>query len=512
MKVMPEMTSTLNANESISKMARVSASSKLLTIIEPTQRWTGLDLRELWRARELLFFLTWRDVKIRYKQTFLGVAWAVLQPALLMVVFTLFFGRLHQAQPGDLPVPLFICAGILPWTFFATALANAANQAKTDFLANMSHEIRTPMTAILGFAELLADPSVPAPDRDAHAATICRQGRHLLAIINDILDLSKVESGNLTPERLPTAPLAILDDLRALFRERAREKSLRLEVSASWPFPASFTSDPLRLRQILINLVGNAIKFTPAGTVTLRCHIAEDNADNLLLRWEMQDTGIGIPAESLPRLFTAFEQADGSTTRNYGGTGLGLAISKRLVEMMGGKIGVVSEPGQGSTFWFTVRLKKATTEVAIPPEAPADYSSAGEALLNAHAGARILLAEDEPINQEVSRELLSDAGLWVDIANDGKEAVALARKFNYDLILMDMQMPHLNGVDASREIRQDSLNTATPILAMTANTFEEDRRACFAAGMNDFIAKPVAPEELYETLLRWLGERHSSNS
>ena len=394
----------------------------------------------------------------------------------------------------------------------AKEAAEAANRAKSTFLANMSHELRTPMNAIMGMTSLAMRRASDAQQKE-QLDKVLKASHHLLAVINDILDISKIEAERLTLECTNFKLAEVLSDLMNLISQNARDKGLNLRLTQPAGLSATpFMGDPVRLGQILLNLASNAIKFTPAGTVTLRCHIAEDNADNLLLRWEMQDTGIGIPAESLPRLFTAFEQADGSTTRNYGGTGLGLAISKRLVELMGGQIGVVSEPGQGSTFWFTVRLKKAAAEVAVPPQETADYSSAGEALLNAHAGARILLAEDEPINQEVSRELLSEAGLWVDIANDGKEAVALARKFNYDLILMDMQMPHLNGVDASREIRQDSLNPATPILAMTANTFEEDRRACFAAGMNDFIAKPVAPEELYETLLRWLGERHSSNS
>ena len=223
------------------------------------------------------------------------------------------------------------------------------------------------------------------------------------------------------------------------------------------------------------------------------------------MRWEVQDTGIGIPAEDQKRLFTSFEQADNSMTRRYGGTGLGLAISKRLAQLMGGDIGVVSRPGQGSTFWFTVRLNKSQATVATLPASPAH--SAEAQIRSRHAGARILLAEDEPINQEVSRGLLEENGLKVDLAADGIEAVSLARQNRYAVILMDMQMPNLNGLDATRAIRGDTQNLATPILALTASAFTEDRQTCLDAGMNDYIAKPIQPEQLFATLLRWLDKR-----
>jgi CheY-like chemotaxis protein len=264
----------------------------------------------------------------------------------------------------------------------------------------------------------------------------------------------------------------------------------------------ALTGDPLRLGQILLNLAGNAVKFTEQGVITLRARLVEDSPSDVLLRIEVEDTGIGIGPEDQKRLFTAFEQADGSMTRKYGGTGLGLAISKRLAQMMGGAVGVASTEGQGSTFWFTVRLGKATDAVSPAPTFMGDTAEAQ--IKSRYAGTRVLLAEDEPINQEVSRGLLEDVGLAVDLAEDGAEAVSMAKQTPYALILMDMQMPNLNGVEATRAIRALPGYAQTPILAMTANAFDEDRQVCLDAGMNDHIGKPVDPERLFETLLKWL--------
>ena len=261
--------------------------------------------------------------------------------------------------------------------------------------------------------------------------------------------------------------------------------------------------DPLRLGQILLNLTGNAIKFTEQGRVSLRIRSEAETPESVQVRFEIIDTGIGIDPAAQARLFSAFEQADNSMTRKYGGSGLGLVICKRLVQLMGGEIGLESMPGKGSTFWFTVRLSRNATG-AVPPAPTFSATDAGMRLRNAYSGTRILLAEDEPVSQEISRGLLEYAELAVDVAEDGQLALELARRNSYALILMDMQMPVINGIEATRAIRNDSLNTATPILAMTANAFDEDRQVCLAAGMNDHIAKPVDPDRLYETLLKWL--------
>jgi PAS domain S-box-containing protein len=386
----------------------------------------------------------------------------------------------------------------------AKEAAETASRAKSTFLANMSHELRTPMNAIMGMTGIALRRADDPKLRD-QLGKIDKASQHLLHVINDILDISKIEAERLTLEQHDFVLNEVLDNLSNLVAHKVGDQGLALQMDLSPELARTpLKGDALRLGQILLNYTANAVKFTHQGSIIVRLRSLEDTAGSLLLRCEVIDTGIGISAEDQKRLFTAFEQADGSMTRKYGGTGLGLAISKRLARLMGGDAGVESEPGKGSTFWFTARFGKATVSSNVPQVPAAPTRPADERLLDEYSGTRILLAEDEPITQEVSHGLLEEAGLAVDIAEDGQQALELARQNHYALIVMDMQMPILNGVDATRAIRADSLNRATPILAMTANAFEEDRQTCLEAGMNDHIAKPVDPDKLYQCLLKWL--------
>ncbi|MEO7057290.1 MAG: PAS domain-containing protein [Caldimonas sp.] len=525
----------------------------------------------------------------------------------------------------------------------ARGSAEAATIAKSAFLANMSHEIRTPMNAIIGLTHLLRR-DVQEPAQLDRLAKVTDAAHHLLGVINDILDLSKIESGKLRLDNSDFSTEVLLSRVCALVAEQAREKGLELVIDTD-DLPPAMHGDPTRLSQALLNFLSNAVKFTQHGSVTLRGEWIERHAETLNVRFEVSDTGIGIAPDRLDAIFSAFEQADSSTTRLYGGTGLGLSITRQLAELMQGEAGVSSEPGLGSRFWFTAklghavdpgmpkkrsalsglrvlfaddlpdarealghmmrklgmrvdtasggreavamataaaktgapydlhvldwkmpdldgietlrqlvasgwapvfrailvsafdesRLKEAAlaagaSAVLIKPVAPSALhdalidvvsgapaqaeadpviGSAFETLLATRTGSRILVAEDNVVNQEVAVELLSTAGLLVDVAADGAEAIELGKRGGYDLILMDMQMPKVDGLEATRTLRGTDACRSVPIVAMTANAFGEDRDACLRAGMNDHIAKPVDPDALYATLLRWLPERHA---
>jgi PAS domain S-box-containing protein len=390
----------------------------------------------------------------------------------------------------------------------ARTQAETANIAKSAFLANMSHEIRTPMNGIVGMANILRREGV-TPQQAERIDTINISAQHLLCIINDILDLSKIEAGKLELEETPVVVNSLLANVSSILTERARAKGIHLLIETGH-LPPNLMGDPTRLQQSILNYAINAIKFTEKGTVTLRTIKQEETAEAVRVRFEVQDTGIGISPTAISRLFNAFEQADSTTTRKYGGTGLGLAITKRLAQLMGGDAGAESTPGVGSTFWFTVRLSKG--EAFRAPEVTSPGEDAETVLLRDYKGRRILLAEDEPINREISLMLLKDVGLAVDVAEDGVEAVELASRNRYDLILMDMQMPNLDGLDATRIIRALPGYAEIPILAITANAFAEDKARCFASGMNDFIIKPIMPESLFETLLKWLEKERKQKS
>jgi PAS domain S-box-containing protein len=381
----------------------------------------------------------------------------------------------------------------------AKEAAEAASVAKSSFLANMSHEIRTPMNGIIGMANLIRRSGV-TPQQAERLDTIDTSTKHLLSIINNILDLSKIEAGKLVLEEIPINVGSVLANVGSILGERAKSKNVRLLVETD-TLPGNLIGDPTRLQQAILNFAGNALKFTEKGTVTLRAVKLDENAELVKIRFEVEDTGIGIQPEAMSRLFGTFEQADNSTTRKYGGTGLGLAITRRLAELMGGDVGVKSTPGVGSTFSFMVKLRKGREEAVAPPAGALDPESL---IRQRHAGKRILIIDDEPINREVAKMLLEDTGLLIDTAEDGAEAVAKARTTRYSAILMDMQMPKLNGLEATRQIRETSECRNTPIIAMTANAFAEDKERCFAAGMNDFMAKPFDPDTLFATLLRSL--------
>ena len=378
--------------------------------------------------------------------------------------------------------------------------AEAANEAKSSFLANMSHEIRTPMNAIIGLTHLMQR-DASDPELKKRLSKVNNAGSHLLSVINDILDISKIEAGKLKPEQANFHINAVFDHIRSLLHEQAKEKNIVINVDKN-SVPDWLNGDATRIRQALLNYAGNAIKFTENGSINLACKKLQENNDDILVRFSVEDTGIGIAEEKLSILFDAFEQEDISTVRKYEGTGLGLTITRRLAELMGGEAGATSELGKGSTFWFTAWLKKG--HGVLPADEQEKVINAENEIRRYHRGAQILLVEDNAINCEVAVELLSSVGLLVETAVNGRLAVDMVRNKRYDLILMDVQMPEMDGLEATRIIRTMEDREGLPILAMTANVFEEDRDACIDAGMYDFVAKPVNPESMFETILKWL--------
>jgi len=397
--------------------------------------------------------------------------------------------------------------------------AEQANRVKRDFLANMSHEIRTPMTAILGFAENLLDPELSESDSVQVVRTIRRNGNHLMQIINDILDISKIEAGKLQIERLLCSPVQIIEEVRSLMQPRATAKRLEFDVRYQGKLPASIETDPMRLRQVLINLVTNAVKFTNEGGVRIEVELDENDSDPRI-RFRVVDTGLGMSPDQLQSVFQPFTQADETTTRRFGGTGLGLAICRHLVQALGGKIDVDSTLGRGTTFSFSVRTGKLDGVERVDVTSELSSATASNAAPDAAAAAprldaSILVAEDGPDNQRLISFILKKAGARVEIAENGQVAVDKALEARqagepYDVILMDMQMPVLDGYEATRTLRRDAYDL--PIIALTAHAMATDRDKCIAAGCDDYATKPLDRRKLIELIAQTCAERRGVRS
>ena len=390
--------------------------------------------------------------------------------------------------------------------------AESANQAKSTFLSTMSHELRTPMTSIIGSASILQQ-YVFDPIPCDYLSRLGESAQHLLRLINNILDVSTIEASRLTLEEKPFSVVDLIRHSIRMLDVQARSKGQELTFLQIGDLPELLSGDSLRLEEMLLNLLSNAIKFSDVGEIIIRTVVLEEDLRSVQLRIEVSDHGIGLTPEQQIKLFHSFTQVDSSSTRKYGGSGLGLAITKRLAQLMGGDAGVVSTAGVGSSFWFTVRLRHVAVSEpeVLPPAETISQATAAQVLMQQFRGARVLVVEDDRMNQDVFRCLLEHVGLVVEVASGGLEAMTQLQSASYALVLMDVQMPGMNGLDATRAIRLLPGLAELPILALTANAFDEDRERCLEAGFSEHVSKPVTSDTLYERVLHWLQRMQPNN-